>query len=120
MISQLRRMWYLLDTNDIHNRPRYIRSGANIWADDSLSRELNNDDIQLNPRVVANLKRTWGPHSVDRFASTGKHSYLASTRTSATPKAGLLTASMCPSTSGNERTTTATPRGARDPHSWLS
>jgi hypothetical protein len=31
MITELRRLWYMLDTNDIHIRPRYIRSTANIW-----------------------------------------------------------------------------------------
>jgi hypothetical protein len=25
MMTELRRLWYLLDTNDIHIRPRYIR-----------------------------------------------------------------------------------------------
>jgi hypothetical protein len=29
MMTELRRMWYLLDTNDIHIRPRYIHSVAN-------------------------------------------------------------------------------------------
>jgi hypothetical protein len=33
MMTELRRLWYLLDTIDIHIRPCYIRSAANIWAD---------------------------------------------------------------------------------------
>jgi hypothetical protein len=32
MMTELRRMWYLLNTNDIHIRPRYIRSTASTWA----------------------------------------------------------------------------------------
>jgi hypothetical protein len=33
MMTEMRRLWYLLDSNNIHIRPRYIRSAANIWAD---------------------------------------------------------------------------------------
>jgi hypothetical protein len=40
MVIELRRMWYMLDTNEIHIRPRYIRSAASISAD-TLSRELD-------------------------------------------------------------------------------
>jgi len=68
MMTELRRLWHLLDVNDIRIRPRYIRSAANIWAD-SLSRELDRDDWQLNPRIFDYLQSTWGPHSIDRFAS---------------------------------------------------
>jgi hypothetical protein len=50
MMVQLRRLWYLLDTNDIRIRPRYIRSAANIWAH-TLSRELDIEYWQLNPRA---------------------------------------------------------------------
>jgi hypothetical protein len=68
MMAELRRLWYLLDSNDINIRPRYIRSAANIWAD-KLSRELDYEDWQLNPRVFSHLQRRWGPHTIDRFAS---------------------------------------------------
>jgi hypothetical protein len=43
MMAELRRLWFLLDTNDIHIRPRYIRSAANAWAD-TLSREMDSED----------------------------------------------------------------------------
>jgi hypothetical protein len=43
MMTELWRMWYLLDTNDIRNRPRYTRFAANILAD-NLSRELDTDE----------------------------------------------------------------------------
>jgi hypothetical protein len=55
MMTELRRLWYLLDTNDIHIRPRYIRSAANVWAD-TLSRELDSEDWQLNPRLFPHLQ----------------------------------------------------------------
>jgi hypothetical protein len=59
MMEKLRRLWYLLDTNDIHIRPRYIRSAANVWAD-KLSRELDTEDWQLNPRIFEHLQHRWG------------------------------------------------------------
>jgi hypothetical protein len=68
MMTELRRLWFLLDTNDIHIRPRYIRSAANVWAD-TLSREMDSEDWQLNPRILGHLQRRWGPHTIDRFAS---------------------------------------------------
>jgi hypothetical protein len=39
IMTELRRLWYLLDTNDIHICPNNIRSAPNILAD-TLSREL--------------------------------------------------------------------------------
>jgi hypothetical protein len=68
MTTELRRLWYLLDTNDIYIRPRYIRSPANVCAD-TLSRELDTKDCQLNPRLLEHLEARWGPHTIDRFAS---------------------------------------------------
>jgi hypothetical protein len=68
MMTELRRLWYLLDTNDIHIRPRYIRSAANILAD-TLSREVDREDIQLSPGMFAHLQARWGPHTIDIFAS---------------------------------------------------
>jgi hypothetical protein len=67
MMTELRRMWYLLDSKDIHVRLRYIRSAANIWAD-TRSRELDTEDWQLNPRLFAYLQARWAPDSIDRFA----------------------------------------------------
>ena len=68
MMAELRKLWWILDTQEITILPRYIRSAANIWAD-RLSRELDHGDWQLNPRIFRYLDRIWGPHSVDRFAS---------------------------------------------------
>jgi hypothetical protein len=68
MMEELRRLWYLLDMNDIHIRPRYIRSAANVWAD-KLSRELDTENWQLSPQILKHLQHRWGPHTVDRFAS---------------------------------------------------
>ena len=68
MMTELRKLWWLLDNNDIAIRARYIRSAANIWAD-RLSRELDTADWAVNPRIFRYLDRLWGPHTVDRFAS---------------------------------------------------
>jgi hypothetical protein len=61
MMSELRRLRYVLDTNDIRIRPRYIRSAANIRAD-FLSRELDIEEWQLNPRFFHDF-RSGGDHT---------------------------------------------------------
>ena len=68
MMTEVRKLWQVLDTNDIHLHPRYIRSAANTWAD-RLSRERDTSDWQLNPKLFRYLDKLWGPHSIDRFAS---------------------------------------------------
>eukprot|EP00873_Tetraselmis_striata_P006694 jgi/Tetstr1/426958/TSEL_017171.t1 len=67
-MAELRKLWYLPDSNGVHIRARYIRSAANVWAD-RLSRHLDSDDWQLDPVMFAELEAMWGAHSVDRFAS---------------------------------------------------
>jgi hypothetical protein len=58
-----------MDINNIRICPRYIRSKSNIWAD-NLSRELDRNDGQLNPRrIFSYLQFTWGPYTIFRFAS---------------------------------------------------
>jgi hypothetical protein len=68
VMTEMRRLWYLLDTNDIHIRPPYIHLAANIWADTPCC-EQDTEDLQLNPRMFAHHQARWGPHSIDRFAS---------------------------------------------------
>jgi hypothetical protein len=43
MMDELRKLWELIDTNNINIRARYIRSAANVWAD-MLIRETDWDD----------------------------------------------------------------------------
>eukprot|EP00873_Tetraselmis_striata_P016676 jgi/Tetstr1/436940/TSEL_025712.t1 len=59
MMEELRKLWHLLDIHDNSIRPRYIYSTANIWAD-RLSREPDDADWQLNPRISAYMQRLWG------------------------------------------------------------
>jgi hypothetical protein len=68
IMSELRKLWYLQDSNDINVRPRYIRSSTNILAD-TLSRELDTEGLQLNPKILSVLQDRWGSHSIDRFES---------------------------------------------------
>jgi hypothetical protein len=70
MMDELRKLWELIDTNNINIRARYIRSAANVWAD-RLSRETYRDDSQFNPHIFTYLNSMWGPHSIDRFATHG-------------------------------------------------
>jgi hypothetical protein len=69
MMNELRRLWYMLDTNNIDIRPRYIRIASNMWAD-KLSRHLDSDDWQVDPSVFYEMNTQFGPHTIDRFAST--------------------------------------------------
>jgi hypothetical protein len=68
MMNELRRLWYMLDTNNIHIRPRYIRSAANTSAY-KLSCHLDSNDRQLDPSVFHEMDTHFGPHTIDRFAS---------------------------------------------------
>jgi hypothetical protein len=70
MMDELRKLWELIDTNNINISARYIRSAGNILAD-RLSRETNRDDRQLNPRIFTYLDSFWGPHYIDKFATQG-------------------------------------------------
>jgi hypothetical protein len=68
MMDELRRLWCLLDTNNITIKARYIRSAANVWAD-KLCRHLDGDDWRLDPVLIAELDMRFGQHSIDRFVS---------------------------------------------------
>jgi hypothetical protein len=46
LMKELRRLWFLLYNNNIHIRPRCIRSAANTWAD-KRRRHMDSDDRQL-------------------------------------------------------------------------
>ena len=71
MMELLRKLWFVCDTNNIDLRPQYIRSAANVWAD-QLSRDLDLEDWRLNPEEFRRKDSEWGGatgHTVDRFAS---------------------------------------------------
>jgi hypothetical protein len=57
-----------MDNNNIHIRPRYIKSAAKTWAD-KLSRHLDNDDRQLDRALFHKMDNHFGRHTIHRFAS---------------------------------------------------
>ena len=76
LMSELRKLWWLLDVNDIELRARYIRSAASLWAD-KLSRHRDGQgDWMFHPALFAELDASWGRHTVDRFA-TANNTQLA-------------------------------------------
>ena len=68
MMEELRRLFWILDSNDIQLYPEYIRSADNVYAD-RLSRIVDRDDWRLNPVKFRGYDQRWGPHTVDRFAT---------------------------------------------------
>eukprot|EP00873_Tetraselmis_striata_P044637 jgi/Tetstr1/464901/TSEL_009635.t1 len=68
-MAELRKTWYLMDTHGITLSVRYIRSAASIWTD-RLSREVDCDDWQFNPRQFASLTAKGGACTIDRFATS--------------------------------------------------
>jgi hypothetical protein len=69
MMYELRRLLHILDNNNIHIMPRYIRSAANTWADKLHRHDLASDDWQLDPSVFHEIDTQFAPHTIDRFAS---------------------------------------------------
>ena len=61
-------IFLLIDTYDINIRTLYIRSAANVWAD-NLSRITDKSDWQMAPRKFKYFNTQWGPYSIKRFAS---------------------------------------------------
>ena len=75
LMRTLRKLWWLMDTNNISLRAEYIRSAANVWAD-ALSREDDPGDWRLDSRAFSLLESAWGPHTVDRFATANNSQLL--------------------------------------------
>ena len=62
------KVFSLVVQHQIRLEPEWIPRDLNERAD-YLSRIIDYDDWQINPLIFAELDNTWGPHSVDRFAS---------------------------------------------------
>lgn len=69
ILRVLRQLWLFLDTNNTSLDAKYISTHENVQAD-ALSRLRDSSDWQLHPAVFADLDARWGPHTVDRFATT--------------------------------------------------
>ena len=61
-------IFHLCFVNDIMLEIQWIPRSMNQLADD-LSKTLDLDDWQLNPKLFSMLHKKWGPFTVDRFAS---------------------------------------------------
>jgi hypothetical protein len=90
MMTEVRRLWHLLDVNDINIRPMHIHSAANIWAD-SLNQELDRDDWKLNPRIFSYLQAKWEDTRSTASHRWKTHSSHVSTPSGATPSAKTST-----------------------------
>ena len=83
LMGLLRQLWFLCDVSNIELTPQYIRSAANVWAD-QLSRDLDRDDWKLTPAEFRRKDAEWGGttgHTVDRFASATPASAATTRRT---------------------------------------
>ena len=67
LMKILRKLWWMLDVNNVSLQVVYIRTAANVWAD-ALSRTVDTGDLHLPRTVFTQLEHLWGPHSMDRFA----------------------------------------------------
>ena len=67
LMHQLRRLWWVLDTENVSLQASYVPSALNLA--DGPSRMSDRDDYQLDPVVFSWLDHLYGPHTVDRFAT---------------------------------------------------
>jgi hypothetical protein len=111
MITELRRLWYGLDTIDIDITPWYIRSAA-ITLANKLSRHLDSNDWQLDPSVFHAMDTQFGPHTIDRFASALNVGYFpVTTQNGSTRRAKQWTPFTSPIHLGKKKTIGATRHG---------
>ena len=69
LMDALRQVHYLSATLNLSLNPLWLPTEDNHLAD-ALSRHRDSEDWALHPRVFQGLSRTWGPFTVDRFATT--------------------------------------------------
>jgi hypothetical protein len=78
-MTELQKLWHLLDGNGINIRARFIRSAADVWAD-RLMRHLDIDDWQLNPVLFAELNSRFDPTVAIDSRRSSTDSYPAATQ----------------------------------------
>jgi hypothetical protein len=99
MMDEFRKLWELIDTNNISIRARCGRSAANVWADRP-SRKIYTDDWQLNPRIFTYLNSMWAPTPSTSLLRKATRSFPATIPVGETPTPKPWTASIFPTTSG--------------------
>ncbi len=68
MFDALRQVFFFLDANNVQLLPEYVASEHN--EADGPSRVRDTNEWKLHPSIFHRLDQRWGPHSVDRFASS--------------------------------------------------
>eukprot|EP00873_Tetraselmis_striata_P014284 jgi/Tetstr1/434548/TSEL_023639.t1 len=69
LMTEIRQLRFIRETNDISIRARYIKPTANIRAD-RLNCDIDYDDLAFNLRHFNHLDNMWGCHTaIDRFAT---------------------------------------------------
>lgn len=69
LMDEMRDLYNLCMEMDVELRIEHVFSALNEWAD-RLSREHDSTDWTLPPAAFSTLDATYGPHSIDLFAST--------------------------------------------------
>lgn len=69
LMSETRAFFDLLDALDVTSVDCWLSTTDNAVAD-ALSRAQDRGDWRLDPAAFSRLNRRWGPHTVDRFASS--------------------------------------------------
>ena len=68
LLPHLRHLQRICSARALLLEPEYIQSADNT-VPDRLSRCKGEEDLQLYPDIFWEIARTFGPHTVDRFAS---------------------------------------------------
>jgi hypothetical protein len=108
MMTELHKLWQLLDASGINVRARYIQSAANVWAD-RLTRHIDDHDLQLDPVLFAELDSRYRPHSIDLYHTTTEDDPI--------PPVRRWTPYTFRTTNGSAKTSGAAPRGPYYPTS---
>eukprot|EP00873_Tetraselmis_striata_P040244 jgi/Tetstr1/460508/TSEL_005767.t1 len=66
LMTELRKLWFILDSNDISTRPRYIKTTANIWR---LTASAANLTTTTGRSAYATSQHLGASHHIDRFTS---------------------------------------------------
>ena len=69
LMDALRTLYYLLETYRVTLQPAWLPTFENITAD-FLSRHTDTEDWAISRRIFDQLNRSWGPLTIDRFATT--------------------------------------------------
>jgi hypothetical protein len=67
MMDRLRKLWEIIDINNISIRALYSIRGESLGR--KARPKTGKDDMQLNSRIFIYPNSLWDPHSIDGFAT---------------------------------------------------